>query len=803
MSGRARLTLSAYAATLLAASAMLPLLESAGWLAQAAILLGLMSGAGELARRVPLARPLTVLAQAVTILVLLTLVFAREQSLLGLVPGPETFQRFAELLRAGGDDIGQYAIPAPATDGIRLMVLAGVLFIGLLVDVTAVTLRSAAPAGLPLLALYSVAAGLSDGGASWLWFVLAASGYLLLLMAEGRDRLTQWGRVFGGPRTAMGGSGPRAGGSPVAPVRTGRRIGAVALGVALVVPAALPTLDGGLLSGLGDSGEGSGGGGTISAVNPLVSIQDNLNQPENREVLLYRTSAKDTKDHYLRLLALDAFDGTTWKPTERGVEDVPDRLPQPEGLSPSVATTEIETNLSAAEYYQQEWLPLPHPASEVSIDGRWRYEPVGRTLVGDKEQHTGGAEYTVKSLLVKPTAQQLAAAPPPPADLAREYTRLPEGLPESIGETARRITQGAANDHERAVRLQDWFTTTGGFRYDTQVNSGMGATAMARFLRAREGFCVHFASTMATMARYLGIPARVALGFTPGTPTANGAMSVGLRDAHTWPELYFEGVGWTRFEPTPSRGSAPDYTRAQTPVGAPTDPAAPSQAPTSQPSTAPTQTDDCPADLRRLGECVTPGAQNDVPDAGPDGSSVNIPLVTAGIVAALVIPLLPMVWRLRVRARRLGVRGHPAQDPAARTLDAWHELLDLAWDHGIAHDPSLTPRATAGRIVRLGALEGEAVHAVHRVANAVEQVLYAPRPLPEDGLAALTDAVRAARTGLRSGADRSTRLRALLLPRSSVRVLWRLSGRWSSLTTRCREWAHTRWTALRPARQRG
>ncbi len=83
MSGRARLALSAYAATLLAAGALIPLVEGAGWLVQAAVLLGVQSGVGALARRVPLARTLTVAAQALVTLVLLTLVFARDHALLG------------------------------------------------------------------------------------------------------------------------------------------------------------------------------------------------------------------------------------------------------------------------------------------------------------------------------------------------------------------------------------------------------------------------------------------------------------------------------------------------------------------------------------------------------------------------------------------------------------------------------------------------------------------------------------------------------------------------------------------------
>lgn len=311
MSGRARLTLYSATATLMAACALLPLVKPATWFLQAAFLLSLQSGVGALTRRVPLARPLTVAAQALVTLMLLTLVFAQQQALAGFVPGPDAFRHFGDLLQAGTDDVGRYAIPAPLSDGIRLMLIGGVLVIGLAVDTLAVTFRSAAPAGLPLLALYSVAAGLSGGGWAWLWFLLAAAGYLMLLLAEGRDRLSQWGRVFGGaPRS----QGLDASSGTVAPVRTGRRISAVALGIALAVPLALPALDGGLLGGTG-TGVGSGsGGGTISAVNPLVSLRDSLNVDEDRQVLSYRTNTDDTQDMYLRIVSLDDFDGTAWKP---------------------------------------------------------------------------------------------------------------------------------------------------------------------------------------------------------------------------------------------------------------------------------------------------------------------------------------------------------------------------------------------------------------------------------------------------------------------------------------------------------
>ncbi|WP_223734276.1 transglutaminase family protein, partial [Streptomyces purpurogeneiscleroticus] len=566
MSGRARLAVCALVATLGAACALLPLVEPIGWMFQAAVLLGLVTTVGALARRVPLARPLTVAAQALTGLVLLTLMFARGQAVAGLLPGPDAFREFGQLLQEGADDVGRYAIPAPVTTGIRLLLVGGVLLIGLIVDALAVTYRSAAPAGLPLLALYSVAAGLSKGGAGWLWFLVAAAGYLLLLLAEGRDRLSRWGRVFGGGPTtegrpyASGGTGlAAAGGPPPAPVRTGRRIGALALGIALVVPAALPTLGGGLLD-MSARGRVGADGGTISAVNPLVSLQNSLNQPEDQEVLNYRTTTPDTRDLYLRIVALDQFDGAAWKPSQRTVVDVPDRLPDPPGLAPDVDTTAVNTSVSTAKWYAQNWLPMPYPASRVDIPGRWRFEPEGRTLVGDRGQNTRGVRYQVESLIVRPTARQLAEAPPPRRALRREYTRVPDSLPPVVQRTAQQVTRGARSAYGKAVRLQDWFALNGGFTYNTEVRAGSGTQAIARFLKQKEGFCVHFSFSMAAMARTLGIPARVAVGFTPGGKRADGSYSVGLKDAHAWPELYFEGIGWTRFEPTPSRGSVPDYT---------------------------------------------------------------------------------------------------------------------------------------------------------------------------------------------------------------------------------------------------
>lgn len=780
MSGRARLALCAWVATMLAACALLPLVENVSWLLQVALLLGVQTVVGAGARRVPLAWPLTVAAQLLVTLVLMTLVFVREQAFFGLIPGPDAFQQFGTLLQTGAEDVGRYAIPAPLSDGIRLMLVGGVLLIGLMVDTLAVTFRAAAPAGLPLLALYSVAAGLSDGGGAWLWFLLAAAGYLMLLLAEGRDRLSQWGRVFGGAPRAPG---EQSSGGAIAPVRTGRRIGAVALGVALVVPLALPSLDGGLLDATGTGvGSGSGGGGTISAVNPLVSLRDSLNVDEDRQVMSVRNSTEDTQDLYLRIVSLDSFDGTAWKPSQRHIQDVPDKFPTPLGLSADVQRTEITTTISAADWYAQDWLPMPYPATGVKIDGSWRFEPVGRTLVGDHGQNTRGARYTVTSLDVQPTAEQLADAPEPDPALVREFTQVPESLPAIVARTAREVTAGSTNAYEQAVKLQDWFSVSGGFRYDTQVQVGSGSNAIARFLRDKEGFCVHFSFAMASMARTLGIPARVAVGFAPGTPEPDGTVSVGLRDAHAWPELYFEGVGWTRFEPTPTRGSVPEYTQSQAPGSTIPDPDVPSQNASVTPSDSASASETCTAAQRRLdGGCASESAEVAL-SQGDDGGWWSAALGwTLGALALVGLLLLPMLWRLRIRAVRLGAHGRSEADAAVHALSAWQELTDTAWDFGISPEESQTPRKAAARIVRLGHLDPPAADAVHRVADAVEQVLYAPVPRPTAGLA---EDVRRVSEALRTTVGRGTQLRAMFAPRSTVRVVWALSARLAALGER-------------------
>ena len=103
------------------------------------------------------------------------------------------------------------------------------------------------------------------------------------------------------------------------------------------------------------------------------------------------------------------------------------------------------------------------------------------------------------------------------------------------------------------MALQRWFTQSGKFTYSLNVNEPNTAKALINFLtKDRRGYCQQFAFAMAVLARLLDIPSRVAVGYTAGSPIGHDRWDVRTSDAHAWPELYFPGAGWLRFEPTPA-----------------------------------------------------------------------------------------------------------------------------------------------------------------------------------------------------------------------------------------------------------
>jgi len=127
---------------------------------------------------------------------------------------------------------------------------------------------------------------------------------------------------------------------------------------------------------------------------------------------------------------------------------------------------------------------------------------------------------------------------------------------------AETIAGAAHNPYAATVGIEAWLRSSGAFTYSEKPRQIRGIPPLVAFVtRTRAGYCQHFAGAMALMLRYLGIPARVAAGFTsgafdPASPGASeGTWRVNDRNAHAWVEVWFKGYGWLPFDPTPGRGN--------------------------------------------------------------------------------------------------------------------------------------------------------------------------------------------------------------------------------------------------------
>jgi transglutaminase-like putative cysteine protease len=720
----------------------------------------------EAARRASLSRTAVPLGGLVALLVYLLVRYGHSEAYLGLIPSGASLDRLADLVRSGRLDIERYAAPIGLTPGVELLTVGGVGLVALAVDLLAVTLRRAALAGLPLLVLQTVPTAVAPDGVSWVAFAIGGAGFLALLLAESRERVSRWGRPM--RYTAERANyRPDVETTPLAQV--GRRVGATALGLALVVPAVLPEVDAsGWGFGSGGFGPGGGGGPEVQVANPILDLGKNLRRDKDQVLLSYRG-----KRTYLRMVALDEFTGQVWQPSElkvsRDENNVEDGLRTPPGLGGQVETSTRSWRIDVGNL-EQEWLPLPYPARRVSdIDGTWLYDAETFNVFGENAS-TLNLSYDVRALEVTPTADQLreAAEANHPSSL-RRYLETPSDLPAIVEQEALRVIGNRTNPYDQALAIQDWLRSPDEFQYSTEVaetvGDANGSEALARFLETRQGYCVHFASAMAVMSRLLGIPARVAVGFTAGTPDRAGVQLVSSHDLHSWPELYFDGVGWVAFEPTPAErtGNPPPWAQEDTGSGLPGSTPTPTGAATPNGGATPNQD-------RTRERTDIPGFQND-PQGGSIGAGpVRIPVVPLLVaVGVLLLLAVPSVTRFVVRRRRWA----GAKTPVDKARAAWSDLQDTLLDHGYSWQGSDSPRRGIARLVATRSLDDDASAAGRRLAEVTERTRYAP--VPPEAVGDLRADVDAVRRGLGGSAGRWGRWRARLLPRSTRTVATGLS----------------------------
>ncbi|GAA2407663.1 DUF3488 and transglutaminase-like domain-containing protein [Actinomadura vinacea] len=823
-----RMTIMGALAVLAGSVGLYPLFSSGPWFwSGLGAVLSVVAG-GLLVRRFRAPAVLSALGGLAVLHLYLTVRFTAGQAWLGLVPTPSSLRRLGELFGEGWDAANQYAAPVPLVPGIALLATAGIGLVAVAVDLLAARLRRVAPAGLPLLAMYSVPAAVREESINWAAFGIGALGYLALLVADSREHVVGWGRVVltrrwtedvpmaGAAGSGAGkglGRGERPDSSALA--ASGRRIGVAAVAIAVLLPTAVPGIHPRGLFGLGSGGGRGGGTQTVTTPDPLVSLKRELTRQDDSVVLTYRTD--DEQPDYLRLYALDRFDGDRWtySALESTSKDrVTDRpLPRPPGLS-EAATREVRTTVRVQRKVRNmTFLPVPYAPSRLSVEGDWRVDAASLMIYSLRDS-ASGRSYEVTSVRAEPTAKVLAGGSTYPSDVVSHYTRVPKSIPQQIRELAQEVTEGATTAHEQAVRLQRWFTSEGGFQYDLNAPPPQHGNDLVDFLqRSKRGYCEQYAAAMALLARILGIPARVAMGYTAGTKTAPGQWVVRSRDAHAWPELYFPGTGWVRFEPTPvgaagqGTASTPAYTDAAS-LGdgsAPAEPEAPSpeDSPTAAQSNGPQQPE------RRQPQDQGPV---DAPAKEEEGG-VPAGWLAAGLLVAMLLAA-PVTVRVLARRRRwaavvpredrtgpgLGLGagrsdGGPLPlDPVDAAHAAWREMRADALDHGLSLRAADTPRATARHLGELLELDAESAGALRRIAHAEELARYS-RSRAQTPAESLRADLKTVRDAFAAAVNRRARLRARYLPPSSMAAfrsaaleaatrLNRVTGRLNGLTDR-------------------
>jgi transglutaminase-like putative cysteine protease len=612
----------------------------------------------------------------VSLVLILTFTFFRPHSILGFIPSGATMTQLGRFLRRASETVLAESAPVAPNAGIVLLICAVLGLLVLLIDALAFPLALPATSGLGILAILVGPAMIKPQSVGVLGFAGAAVGYLLILACS------EW--FAPDPRTRA--DTARNPGQ----MRRACLTGALAMTLTLVLQLVIPGFD----QGTFPQGSRLNPFGTATGLNPMISLGTSLRSPSGDGRITYATNAASAP--YLRSVTVDSFNGDSWSPDDR--EDT--RRTGTGRIDPGLESAATEVRVVTAVntgQFTSPYLPVPYAPEAVNgLTGRWSWDPATLSIKGI-DTNSRDQQYVVLSAAPQLTPDLLEHAPPPARDVAELFLRPPANVPEIVRTTADTVTAGSATAYARAIAIQKYLRSPE-FTYSLQSPvqggyDGNGLSVLADFLVQKSGYCIHFASAMAVMARLAGIPSRIAVGYAPGRPTGatvsiagQGALpefEVDARDAHAWPELYFQGVGWVPFEPTPSRGVVPSYS---------TENAVPSGASTNENNDGLIQPDEAnSAAPPAVAPVPLPGASAPA-HAGtewlPALYGAGALLLVCGLVAS------PRLTRRGVRRRRLKADG----GTGGSALAAFAELRDLATDYAVAPRVSETARHFAARL---------------------------------------------------------------------------------------------------------
>jgi transglutaminase-like putative cysteine protease len=469
----------------------------------------------------------------------------------------------------------------------------------------------------------------------------------------------------------------------------GTLAGAVVVALVLAVPK-MPLADATISPGFIDWTR-IGTGGT-SRLDVQADVGDYLTGGRDAELMKVHSS----EPLLWRGGTLDYFDGIRWsdttQPGAQGGEEIAPGVPT-RTVVQRVQVLNAETDVVFGGYHI---FRTDLPFAMENSDGSWSLnEPL------DENSY-----YTVISEVPQPTTYQLKTAGVDyPAEVVQKYLQLPEDTPDIVAERASEIERDydPATPYDTARAIERYLIYDGGFIYNLDVSYRRADKAIEEFLGdGKEGFCTQFATSMALLLRELDVPSRVVYGSTAGQEDGPGEYVVTGSNMHTWVEVYFPGVGWYPFDPTPGF-SMPSAMEANAPR-----PALPA---TSQQNIFPD-----PAVRGRMQDAQEmQQKRRDVPErtATPSGKQGG-----GGPEWPLLVPIL-VVATVPVAKKALLARGRP-EDLYGDLIGRLRDVLPPG-KSAIADSPAFTPTE---RILLLAGAVGIEEEPMREFARAYSDHLY-------------------------------------------------------------------------------
>ena len=165
-----------------------------------------------------------------------------------------------------------------------------------------------------------------------------------------------------------------------------------------------------------------------------------------------------------------------------------------------------------------------------------------------------GDQYIVRSMISNPTQKELRESGSEyPEWMKNRYLQVPAGIAVEYKRLAEKITAGLPTNFDKAEAITHYLREN--ITYSESISAAPpGVDPLVWFLFGwKSGYCNYYASAEVMLLRSVGIPARMAVGYSQGKSLGDGLYSVRARDAHAWPEVYFPSAGWVQFEPTTSQ----------------------------------------------------------------------------------------------------------------------------------------------------------------------------------------------------------------------------------------------------------